>query len=682
VWYQQQAALLRQDGTRELDAAAAALQAGRLPEAQTAMGRARAVLAGRTPADLHARVAELTSLLHWATELDRIRQDRWAVQGGRFTTQAVGRYAESFAAHGLNVEEDDPEEVAQAVRTSLIRVALTEALDDWRGIDQDRAAVVLEVLRRVDPDPFRSAVREAAWAQDRQALKRLAAEADVGSLTPASVVLLAEAVGGAEAVAFLRRARIEHRSDFWLTFILSNKLKDTRDLAGAEEALWAALTARPDSLMALNNLGFVLRLRKNLPEAEKVLRSALRLEPDFVYAHTNLGLVLQDQGDLAKAEEEFRTALRVEDSAITHNNLGSLLLIQGNLPVAEEEFRIAISLDPALAQPHFGLGQVLLACKDLPGAEKEFLAATRLAPRYGDAYAFLGYVREARGDQSGAEKAYDTATRLASDNDFAHNRLGCIRRQRNDLAGAEKAFRAGVRHFPNDPLLRVNLGLVLRDQGQFSEAVVQLRRGCELGAARFGWGRSSADWLKEAEALADLDRRLPGVLGGEVTASPAEIIAFAKLCARPCKQLYAASTLLFARAFAADPGLAHDLERRHRYQAAGAAALAGCGKGKDSGQPGGARAALRRQALTWLRDDLAAWAERVKGTNPAHRRAAGTALKRWRNDPDLACLREPAELANLPPEERAACRQLWADVARLLADLTPRCCCRWRPSRP
>src|SRR5207247_6188853 len=132
--------------------------------------------------------------------------------------------------------------------------------------------------------------------------RSLAATADVGKLSPAAVVLLAEAVGGEDGVALLRRARFEHRSDFWVCFTLGNLLNTKKDLAGAEEAFWAALAARPDSLMALNNLGTVLLDRKDLAGAEKALRTALRLDPAFAKAHLNLGIVLHDLKDLAGAE--------------------------------------------------------------------------------------------------------------------------------------------------------------------------------------------------------------------------------------------------------------------------------------------------------------------------------------------------------------------------------------------
>jgi hypothetical protein len=48
------------------------------------------------------------------------------------------------------------------------------------------------------------------------------------------------------------------------------------------------------------------------------------------------------------------------------------------------------------------------------------------------------------------------------------------------------------------------------------------------------------------------------------------------------------------------------------------------------------------------------------------RRRVGRTLRRWRQDPNLASLRDKPALAQLPVEERQACQRLWADVQALL----------------
>jgi hypothetical protein len=48
------------------------------------------------------------------------------------------------------------------------------------------------------------------------------------------------------------------------------------------------------------------------------------------------------------------------------------------------------------------------------------------------------------------------------------------------------------------------------------------------------------------------------------------------------------------------------------------------------------------------------------------RKVAQATLRHWQDDSDLAGVRDPAALKNLPAEEREAWNNLWADVLDLL----------------
>jgi serine/threonine protein kinase len=175
--------------------------------------------------------------------------------------------------------------------------------------------------------------------------------------------------------------------------------------------------------------------------------------------------------------------------------------------------------------------------------------------------------------------------------------------------------------------------------------------------------------IRLQQRLVDLDGRLPGFLAGtSPLASPAERIEVARLC--HFRRLYRAAACFYEGAFGADPKLVDDRGRAHRYNAACAAALAGCGQGKDADNlDDKERAHLRRQALAWLRDDLAAW-DRPLDKEPAEARFAARltkVLQHWLLDPDFAGVRRPEALAKLPEAERRAWQQLWGRVADTLA---------------
>jgi hypothetical protein len=121
----------------------------------------------------------------------------------------------------------------------------------------------------------------------------------------------------------------------------------------------------------------------------------------------------------------------------------------------------------------------------------------------------------------------------------------------------------------------------------------------------------------------------------------------------------------YTEGFTAQPKLADDLRAGYRYRAACSAAQAGFGQGNDvSTLTESERRVLRRQALTWLRADLAA---RLRPRRPETLPQAVKAVLDWQSDPALACLRQGEALARLGAEERQAVQRLWRDIDRLVS---------------
>ena len=168
-----------------------------------------------------------------------------------------------------------------------------------------------------------------------------------------------------------------------------------------------------------------------------------------------------------------------------------------------------------------------------------------------------------------------------------------------------------------------------------------------------------------AASACALEGRLPAVVQGKDRPAAADCHDLAELCF--VKNHYATAARLYAEALAATPQLTEDLRAGHRFNAARAAALAGGGHGDDAaglGEP--ERAGLRKQARDWLRLDLAAWAKKVDTGTAADRIQAQKTLAPWRDDPDLAGLRDADTLQKLPSAERQDCQALWQEVAALL----------------
>src|SRR5262249_1396367 len=169
-------------------------------------------------------------------------------------------------------------------------------------------------------------------------------------------------------------------------------------------------------------------------------------------------------------------------------------------------------------------------------------------------------------------------------------------------------------------IMRADAGTVMGPAPRLVIAMAQYRKGQEEEARktfaaeimRFDWGMAHAisrdQWIwhvlrREAEAM--IFPNTPAFLEGRYQPQDnVERLALLGVCR--FKNLNLASARLYADAFAADPKLAEDPDVRHLYNAARAAALAGCGGGADGGALSEAeRARWRKQARAWLRADLA-----------------------------------------------------------------------------
>ena len=189
---------------------------------------------------------------------------------------------------------------------------------------------------------------------------------------------------------------------------------------------------------------------------------------------------------------------------------------------------------------------------------------------------------------------------------MAHYNLGIALGNKGELDEAIASYKTAIeldpklRPRPRQPRLRAE------DQGQMNAAVACFKKATELdpklAPARTG--------LAEAERLAAAQEKLPAFLKGEFKPTTnEERLDLSHLC--EIKKLYHTSAGLYADAFAVDPKLADDLQAGYRYNAAYCAALAAAGQGEDPPRrttlDETEKARLRKQALDWLRADLALW---------------------------------------------------------------------------
>jgi tetratricopeptide (TPR) repeat protein len=467
-----------------------------------------------------------------------------------------------------------------------------------------------------------------------------------------------EAIGSFQRAIELEYAPAHH--------VLGNALAAQGRLDAAINHYRQALQIDPKYALAHLNLGNALAAQGRRDAALGHYRRAIQLDPEFAPAHYNLGNALAAQGRRDEAIGHYQRAIQYDPKfAPAHNNLGNALRAKGRLDAAIGHFQEALRLDPKFAHAHNNLGHALAAQGQRDAAIDHYQQALRIDPKYALAHYNLGNALAAQGRRDEAIRHYQGAIELDPGYAPTHYNLGNALAAQGQRDEAIRRYHQALRLNPKYAQAHGALGHALLAQGRFTEGQAATRRCLELLPQAHPLRPRVTRQLRLGERMLALEARLPTVLQGrDKPANAAEGLQFAQLCR--VRKRYAAAARLYAGALAADPKLAGDLRASHRYNAACAAALAAAGHGADAATLGDEeRAHLRRQALTWLTADLAAWATLIKDS-PRETARARQALRHWQTDGDLAGVRDAGRLTKLPAAEQEACRRLWAEVDALL----------------
>jgi serine/threonine-protein kinase len=657
-------------------------QLSAFPEAEAALERARARLGDGGPAWLYPVLEAARRDHQMLVRLEAIRLNRYTLVEGRLNHAALLRfnqaradrdYAAAFRDHGLGEPPNDPQGSAARVRASKWAAHVVAALDDWAVCAADPAQQdwLLEVARRADPDPWRDRVRDPAAWREGKALAELARAAPLAGQPLPLLLALGERLSATDqdGVGFLGRVRAQHPEDFWANFTLALALHGAGRRPGGNPALALpfyekALQIRPPAVAVRNDLGLVLFDRHWLGENERegggpgavaVFHQLVKDHPRFAPGFNNLGLALKARGDWGGAELAYRDALAIDPRlAPAHVNLGEIRAGSGSLDEAIDHYRKALEVDSAFARAHHLLGVALLAKGRRDEADDYYPEGVKP-------------LDQARGRALDEAIAYYWQA-FYFDPEWAPGR-NALRLPAQDEARLKEAidhYRAAVRLDPQFDLGHGALGQTLLARGQFTAAEAEIQRSLDLVPKGEKTLRANLErLLQRCQRLRVLEGRLPALVQGKGQPDAADCLDLAELAF--VQKHYATAARLYGEALAATPRLTDDLRAGHRLNAARAAALAGCGQGDDvAGLAKVELERLRKQARDWLRLELADWATKVGTGTAADRVLVQKMLSRWRDDPDLAGLRDPAALEQLPPAERQDYQALWQEVAALL----------------
>jgi tetratricopeptide (TPR) repeat protein len=630
----------------------------------------------------------------------------------RFNEEAAfPEIREALLKFGIEIGVTTADQAAARIqgRPEAVRRSLIAAFDEcllplalMKGDPQTRQW--LRAARAAaDNDAWRVRVRTAIFDTDWRTLEQLAREADVPEQPPSFLLIVARVLPvemRSTRLELSRQIQRAYPADLWANHHLAQELLQTDQPAEAIRYLTAALALRPDNPGIYLNRGNAQKTVGEVDAAITDYRRCLALAPQYAAAHASLGGALVDEGRCDEAMAECQKAVELDPNlalawchrglvyahlhqyekaladyseaikldpklALAWDNRGRLYVGIHQYEKGLADFSEAIKLDPKRAAYWSGRGNAYLQLHQYEKAVADCTEAIKLDPKRvyawfvrGGAYAFLHQYDEALAD---CNKAVELGPKVAE----AHYNLGCVLSQLGQKVKAIPLYEEAIKLKPEYAEAHCNLALALRQQGEFRKSLAALRRGDEIGRRNPGWPYPSIEWVKECERQVELDEKLPGFLEGRITpASPAELIELAGVCI--FKRLNRAAALFFGKGFDAEPKLAEDLRAPHRYNAACAAALAGCGQGTDADKlDDKERARLRRQALDWLQADLKA-RRALLDQKPDSASVAASVLQRWLEDPDFTGVRGSGAIAKLPEAERQPWQKLWNDVSDML----------------
>ena len=638
------------------------------------------VRAAGASADLRRRVDQLNSDMEMLKALETAQSEIAANKGDNFdAVRGSERFSRAFSTYGIDVEGMATDEAVAAIRNTAIAPHLVAALDVWASNlstmnQKDRADHVFVVANLVDSDPWRERLRRALAIKDESGLEELCRSADVSRLPVAAVGLIAgphripggtSLASSAAQVDLLRKVQRAHQSDFWTNHDLGMVLVTVHPPALSEGIgyLRAAVALRPGSSGARLNLGYALWKLRKFQEAVDQYEEAIRLQPVYSAAHENLGTVLCEMGDTDRAMTALNKAIALDPDCDAHNSLGICFGAKKRFDDAIREFQTSIRIAPRDPEGYRNLGFALALKGDRTQAISEYRHGIQVCPTDAALHSQLGNALQAEKQFAEAADEFRSAAQLAPNdpNNFfgLALALGPLERFDEAIAALQDAIRIDKDHAE----AQCNLGHLLWKKGRFGEALAAIRHGHEMGSARPDWPYPSAEWLRKAETLAAIDERLSAVLRNEAKPSDAdELHTFAVSC-QQFRKRYATATRFYSDAFALNPRLGADPSTGDRYNAACAAALAGCGKGEDAfrrraarGGAGVARAASRsRPSRRTSRSDVADRAARGNRRTPSRsRRHRG---ERRAND-DQSCD------TVTPPSRRPGSASRWRTIRR------------------
>jgi tetratricopeptide (TPR) repeat protein len=504
------------------------------------------------------RLAGLDADLAVVRELDAVDQYLWTAVESKLPDPAVVamKTREALRRFGADPDAASVDEAAARVSASVARDRVVAALDRLWLLQ--KSAGVRTLLRRVDADPYRDAVRDAVLAADGAKLVELAGSKAALEQPPGFVAFL----GVYRDIPVERRRQLLQaavgRSPGDLNLLMTLGITYSVNGVVADEGRWwfqVAVAAAPANAAAHLNLGNALYHQGQVDKAIACLQKGVALAPNVAAAHNNLGNALAGKGQVNAAIASYRQAIALDPkNASAYTNLGNARRTRREVEEAIACHRQAIALDPNLARAHYNLGVTLYGQRKVDEAIPCYRQAIRLEPDNAPALSSLGAALNDKGQVDKAiihlQKAIALDPKLA----MAHTNLGFALAAKGKLNEAIACHSQAIVLDPSLAMAHNNLGVALYGQGKLDQAIACYRQAValdpKLAKAQDNLGSALRDKRQVEEAIACYQKA--------IALDPSFAMAHNNLGAILCeeKQDYDGAIAYFHKAIALDPSLA------------------------------------------------------------------------------------------------------------------------------
>lgn len=284
-----------------------------------------------------------------------------------------------------------------------------------------------------------------------------------------------------EAIARLA-AMLEHHPHHLRLRLQYARLLVNQDLSKAHQQFEILVQQHPEDPDLLLSLALVAMEEKNLDSAANALEQLLDFEAKASIANFYLGQVSELRGERKRAVLHYLQVQPGENFLQANVNLLNIMVSEGDLLSASQHIERVVTARPELADNYQLLHAQALTRHDyLDAADAVLTQALTRSPNNADLRYSRALVYEKQNQLPKAEQDLRLILTREPNNPLVLNALGYMLADRTQrLAEAQEFLLQAVALSPEDPAIIDSLGWLYFRLGDYSEALVLLRRAYHL----------------------------------------------------------------------------------------------------------------------------------------------------------------------------------------------------------